>query len=111
MHTEERDADAGKGAVEQDKPEQNDNTSLSGQLPHRPDNKLIDGNDTDFPEPGENPEHSGEPVEASMDNKNEQSRQQENEREENPEGKLQDQDPGHRQKQNQSDKKEDDLAA
>src|SRR3954469_7483549 len=109
MHTEEQDADAGKGAVEQDKPEQNDNTSLSGQLPHRPDNKLIEGNDTDFPELGENPEHSGEPVEASMDNKNEQSREQENKREENPEGKLQDQDPGFRQKQNQSDKKEDDL--
>jgi hypothetical protein len=31
--------------------------------------------------------------------------------EENPEGKLQDQDPGHAQKQNQSDKKDDDLAA
>jgi hypothetical protein len=31
--------------------------------------------------------------------------------EENPEGKLQNQDPGHAQKQNQSDKKDDDLAA
>src|SRR3954454_23414390 len=113
MHTEERDADEGKGAVEQDKPEQSDNTSLSGQLPHRPDDKLIDGNDTDFPEPGENPEHSGEPVEVSMEQRNEQSREQEVNRkpEENPEGKLQDQDPGHRQKQNQSDKRDDDLAA
>jgi hypothetical protein len=114
MHTEERDADAGKGAVEQDKPEQTDNTSLSGQLPHRPDNKMIDGNDTDFPEPGENPEHSGEPVEASMEQqRNEQSREQEMnpKPEENPEGQLQDQDPGQRQKQNQGDKKDDDLAA
>jgi hypothetical protein len=113
MHTEERDADVGKGAVEQDKPEQKDNTSLSGQLPHRPDNKLIDGNDTDFPEPGENPEHSGEPTDVSMKQRNEQSREQEMnpKPEENPEGKLQDQDPGHRQKQNQSDKKDDDLAA
>jgi hypothetical protein len=113
MHTEERDADAGKGAVEQDKPEQADNTSLSGQLPHRPDNKLIDGNDTDFPEPGENPEHSGEPVEASVERRNEQSGEQEIDRkpEENPEGQTQNQDPGQRQKQNQSDKKDDDLAA
>jgi hypothetical protein len=60
MHTEEKDADAGKGAVEQDKPGQADNTSLRGQLPHRPENAMIDSNDTDFPEPGENPEHSGE---------------------------------------------------
>jgi len=113
MHTEERDADAGKGAVEQDKPEQQDNTSLSGQLPHRPESKLIDGNDTDFPEPGENPEHSGEPVEVSMEQRNEQPREQEINRstEENPEGQTQDQDPGMRQKQNQSDKKDDDLAA
>jgi hypothetical protein len=48
-----------------------------------------------------------------MEQRNEQSREQETNRkpEENPEGKLQDQDPGHRQKQNQSDKKDDDLAA
>lgn len=60
MNQREQDSDLHKGAVEQDKPEQHDNTSLGGQLPHRPDNDLIDGNDTDFPEPGENPEHSGE---------------------------------------------------
>src|SRR4051794_22496146 len=113
MHSAEKDADASKGAVEQDKPEQQDNTSLSGQLPHRPENKLIDGNDTDFPEPGENPEHSGEPMEISMEQKNEKAREQEANRnkEENPEGQTQDQDPGQRQKQNQSDKKDDDLAA
>ena len=109
MHTEKQDADAGKGAVDQDKPEQTDNTSLSGQLPHRPDNKLIEGNDTDFPEPGSSPEHSGEPVDTSMEQRNEQAMNRKPE--ENPEGKLQDQDPGHRQKQNQSDKKDDDLAA
>jgi hypothetical protein len=63
MKNEGQDADEAKGAVEQDKPGQPENTSLSGQLPHRPDNELIDGNDTDFPEPGQNPEHSGEPQE------------------------------------------------
>jgi hypothetical protein len=112
MHTEEQDADAGKGAVEQDKPEQPDNTSLSGQLPHRPDNKIIDGNDTDFPEPGENPEHSGEPQEQRMTLQDDPAKKNEQEAAEvNPEGANQDQDPGQRQKQNQADKKDDDLAA
>ncbi len=55
-----RDSDVHKGAVEQDKPEQSNNTSMRDQLPHRPENDMINGNDTDFPEPGENPEHSGE---------------------------------------------------
>src|SRR3954464_7683903 len=112
MHTEERDADEGKGAVEQDKPEQKDNTSLSGQLPHRPDNKLIDGNDTDFPEPGENPEHSGEPQEQQMNSQDDPANKNGQETSEvNPEGPTQDQDPGQRQKQNQGEKKDDDLAA
>src|SRR3954468_6435057 len=112
MHTEEQDADAGKGAVEQDKPEQPDNTSLSGQLPHRPDNKIIAGNDTDFPEPGENPEHSGEPQEQRMSSQEDSRNNTEQETTEaNPEGANQDQDPGQRQKQNQADKKDDHLAA
>src|SRR4051812_40193507 len=106
MHTEEQDADAGKGAVEQDKPEQPDNTSLSGQLPHRPDNKMIDGNDTDFPEPGENPEHSGEPQDKRMTSQHDSAKKTEETAEVNPEGAYQDQDPGQRQKQNQGDKKD-----
>src|SRR4051794_34474614 len=114
MHIEGRDADAGKGAVEQDKPEQKNNTSLSGQLPHRPENKMIDGNDTDFPEPGENPEHSGEPQEQSMasqDDSRKEKKTQQKTAESNPEGVTQDQEPGQRQKQNQGETKEDDLAA
>lgn len=51
-----RDSDASKGATDQ--------TSFSAQLPHReagrPDRDFIDGDDTDFPEPGSNAEHSGE---------------------------------------------------
>ena len=61
------DSDASKGAVERDKPEGRTSSNparpdqhgnLSSQLPHR----KIDtgGADTDFPEPGSNPEHSGE---------------------------------------------------
>jgi len=56
-----KDQDRFKGAVEQDAPGQDGNTSLDGQLGHRNQDPLIKSNDTDFPEPGENPEHSGEP--------------------------------------------------
>jgi len=60
-----RDQDAGKGAVEQDdrpnKDKNKSNTSLAGQLGHRTENPLVKSSDSDFPEPGGNPEHSGEP--------------------------------------------------
>ncbi|HEY1802567.1 MAG TPA: hypothetical protein VGG46_16695 [Terriglobales bacterium] len=49
-----------EGAVEQDKPNQSDNTSMSGQMGHRNKPPDLDTLDTDFPEPGESPEHSGE---------------------------------------------------
>ena len=55
-----RDQDSGKGAVEQDDRTQSGNTSMSGQLGHRDQDPRIKGADSDFPEPGENPEHSGE---------------------------------------------------
>jgi hypothetical protein len=77
-----QDNDLKKGAVETDKPQQHSQTSLEGQLPHRPEDARIKGWDSDFPEPGENPEHSGQDI-----------------------------DPGMRQKQNQNDKKDDPLAA
>ena len=56
-----RDQDREKGAVEQDDPQQRGNTSINGQLGHRDQDPLIKQSDTDFPEPGENPEHTGEP--------------------------------------------------
>jgi hypothetical protein len=55
-----KDQDSGKGAVEQESREQPSNTSLAGQLGHRDQDPLIKSNDTDFPEPGNNEEHSGE---------------------------------------------------
>jgi hypothetical protein len=76
------DNDAHKGAIEADKPNQETQTSLEGQLPHRDQDPRIKGQDTDFPEPGENPEYSGES-----------------------------QEPGFSQKTNQNDKKDDPLAA
>jgi hypothetical protein len=56
-----KDQDRGKGAVEQDNPTEPGNTSLNGQLGHRDQDPLIKSADTDFPEPGNNPEHTGEP--------------------------------------------------
>ena len=54
-----RDQDFGKGAVEQEDRNQFGNTSLRGQLGHRDQHPMLKRADTDFPEPGENPEHSG----------------------------------------------------
>ena len=56
-----KDQDAGKGAVEQDAPGQPTNTSMQGQLGHRTEDPLVKDNDSDFPEPGSNEEHTGEP--------------------------------------------------
>jgi hypothetical protein len=55
-----KDQDRGKGAVEQDGPQQPGNTSLQGQLGHRDQDPLLKSSDTDFPETGGNPEHTGE---------------------------------------------------
>ena len=96
MAKNERDADIHKGAVEDDsvnadKNEQN--TSLRGQNPHRGASPIAAGQDTDYPEPGQNPEHTGEPEE------------------ENPEAENQSQEPGFSQKTNQNWRKEDPLAS
>lgn len=56
----EQDNDLKKGAVEPERPGQHSQTSLEGQLGHRPADSRIQGRDSDFPEPGENPEHSGQ---------------------------------------------------
>jgi hypothetical protein len=55
-----KDQDRMKGAVEQEDPQQHGNTSMSGQLGHRDQDPLLKDSDSDFPEPGESPEHSGE---------------------------------------------------
>ena len=53
------DQDRFKGAVEEGEMQ---NTSMQGQLGHRDQDPMLKSADTDFPEPGENPEHSGEPT-------------------------------------------------
>jgi hypothetical protein len=55
------DPDRAKGAIEIEEHNHDGNLGLSEQLGHRDQDPLIKGADTDFPEPGENPEHSGEP--------------------------------------------------
>ena len=62
-HPRQRDEFLRKGALEQEAPDQQGDTSMRGQLGHRTNDAMIKAADTDFPEPGENAEHSGEPVE------------------------------------------------
>jgi len=96
------DENAAKGAVEQDRRNQKTNVSQRGQSGHRDQDPLLKSADSDFPEAGQNEEHTGEP----------QSRNElKQDTEVSPEGATQDQDPGFRQKQNQNQSKDDPLAA
>jgi hypothetical protein len=53
------DQDRAKGAVETEEHHHDGNLGLSEQLGHRDQDPLLKGADSDFPEPGESPEHSG----------------------------------------------------
>jgi hypothetical protein len=55
----ELDQDVEKGATETEDHKIPGNAGLQGQLGHRDQDPMLKGADTDFPEPGENPEHSG----------------------------------------------------
>jgi hypothetical protein len=57
------DQDKSKGATEDDNSKQPGNPGLQGQLGHRDPNAIIKDADSDFPEPGASPEHTGEPEE------------------------------------------------
>ena len=64
------DQDIHKGAVEDDSPAATEhNTSMRGQQGHRNIPEMAEGTDSDYPEPGQNPEHSGEKVEKAADEK------------------------------------------
>jgi hypothetical protein len=58
--SESKDQDRGKGAVEQDDSGHFGNTSMQGQIGHRDQDAMLKSADTDFPEPGENAEHTGQ---------------------------------------------------
>ncbi|MBV8207130.1 MAG: hypothetical protein JO041_10080 [Acidobacteria bacterium] len=101
-----RDEDLGKGAVERETQQQQGNQNFSGQMPHRNQHAVAAGLDSDFPEAGGNPEHSGQQISNQHDRALETAcgrTQQESERV--------DQDPGERQKRNQDGQKDDPLAA
>jgi hypothetical protein len=102
--------DREKGAVEDDDRVARTNTSMAGQLGHRDQDPLLKAFDTDFPEPGENPEHSGEP-DSNLLAREDDYQEEPAEPEVNPEAAQQDMDPGQKQKRNQGDKREDPLAA
>jgi hypothetical protein len=56
------DSDIHKGAVEEEisTPSTSGDPNLQGQLGHRDQEEMLKDADTDFPEPGSSPEHSGE---------------------------------------------------
>ena len=59
------DGDEQKGAVEDDSPHVSGERaiphgSMTGQLGHRNQDGITNGEDSDYPEPGESPEHSGQ---------------------------------------------------
>jgi hypothetical protein len=53
------DQDAKKGATETEDPATRGNSGMQNQLGHRDQDPMIKDADTDFPEPGENPELTG----------------------------------------------------
>lgn len=54
------DQDAAKGAVETEDHKTPGNAGLQDQLGHRDQEPMLKDADSDFPEPGQSPEHSGE---------------------------------------------------
>ena len=62
MERETRDQDAGKGATEVEDHKDPGNVGLQEQIGHRDQDPMLKDADSDFPEPGQSPEHSGEPV-------------------------------------------------
>ncbi len=59
------DQDAGKGAKETQDPNEEGNVAMQGQLGHRDQDSMLKDADSDFPEPGQSPEHTGEPMKKS----------------------------------------------
>ena len=96
------DPDRAKGATEPEDHHHDGNTGLADQLGHRDQDPMLKSSNSDFPESGQNEEHTGEP--HTRDELNRDT-------EVNPEGVTQDPDPGCRQKENQNKGKDDPLAA
>jgi hypothetical protein len=56
-----RDQDSAKGATETEDHKDPGNAGMQEQLGHRDQDPMLKDADSDFPEPGQSPEHSGEP--------------------------------------------------
>ena len=56
------DSDLHKGAVEEETPGASGSgeVNMQGELGHRDEDEMLKDADSDFPEPGSSPEHSGE---------------------------------------------------
>jgi hypothetical protein len=54
------DPDRAKGATESEAHHNDGNAALENQLGHRDQDPILKDADSDFPEPGESPEHTGE---------------------------------------------------
>jgi len=55
------DQDTAKGATETEDHKTPGNIGMQDQLGHRDQDPMLKDADSDFPEPGQNPEHSGTP--------------------------------------------------
>jgi hypothetical protein len=55
------DPDKAKGATEGEDHDHQQNEGVAGQLGHRDQDPILKDADSDFPEPGDSPEHSAEP--------------------------------------------------
>jgi hypothetical protein len=114
MPTQDRDEDAGKGAVEQDRRDEKTNVSLTGEIGQRDQDPLLKSAGSDFPEPGQNEEHTGEPSgkdEFDRDTDIAPESASCDDTDIGPETDNCDQSPGFRQKENQNKSKDDPLAA
>jgi len=60
-----KDQDTAKGATETEDHKTPGNTGLQDQLGHRDQDPILKDADSDFPEPGDSPEHTGEPKRKS----------------------------------------------
>jgi|HubBroStandDraft_3_1064219.scaffolds.fasta_scaffold596546_2 hypothetical protein len=60
------DPDRAKGATDGEEHHHDGNIGLSEQIGHRDQDAMLKDADTDFPEPGASPEHSGEECKSQV---------------------------------------------
>jgi hypothetical protein len=108
-----KDNDLRKGATEDEAFGEKAMTSMSGQLGHRDQDPLLKSSDSDFPEPGETPEHMGQFKERNRKDQDTRLVGTNDPERRSPDHKApQGEEPVDQgQKENQNKKKDDDMAA